>query len=146
MLQDKEAYLAGERAAMTRALQLILPSQQAIGMLSSGLQRLEARVQEEAGHSRQSQLATADCRSVMQASLRCLECCFRHSACQYACEANLYHTYKPHVWLCTSLSSTKLLSLYALCQHETVAFSTTANWLIWTISHTVLFLEAPETH
>lgn len=72
--QDRDAFVAGERAAMARALQLLLPSQQALGVLSSGLQRLEARIHEEAGHSRQSHLATADCRSVIQArcSLTCL--------------------------------------------------------------------------
>lgn len=64
--QDRDAYVAGERAAMARALQMLLPSQQAIGVLSSGLQRLEARVQEEAAHSRQAHLVTADARSVIQ--------------------------------------------------------------------------------
>lgn len=63
---DHEAYAAGERAAMGRALNMLLPSQQALGMLSGGLQRLEERVQEEAAHSRQAQVSTADARALIQ--------------------------------------------------------------------------------
>lgn len=51
---------------MAKALQLMLPTQQTLGMLSSSLQKLELRVHDEATHSRQTQLATADARSVVQ--------------------------------------------------------------------------------
>ena len=51
---------------MARSLQMMLPSQQAIGMLSGGLQRLEGRVQEESMHHRQTALATADAGAVAQ--------------------------------------------------------------------------------
>jgi len=43
--QDREAFVAGERAAMARSLQMMLPSQQALGALGNGLQHLEARMQ-----------------------------------------------------------------------------------------------------
>ena len=58
--------MAGERAAMARSLQMMLPSQQAIGMLGGGLQRLEGRMQEESMHHRQTALATADAGAVAQ--------------------------------------------------------------------------------
>lgn len=72
LLQDRDAFVAGERAAMARSLQMLLPSQQALGMLSGGLQRLEGQVQEESSQSRQTALATAEARATAQVS--CLAC------------------------------------------------------------------------
>ena len=51
---------------MGKALQMMLPSQQTLGMLASGLQRVEQRVHEESAHARQSQLVAADARALAQ--------------------------------------------------------------------------------
>lgn len=51
---------------MARSLQMLLPSQQALGMLSGGLQRLEAQVREDSLQARQAALATAEAKAVAQ--------------------------------------------------------------------------------
>ena len=64
--QDRDAYIAGERAAITRSLQMMLPSQQQLGALSSGLQKLEYMVSEEATRARHMQSATVELSTVAQ--------------------------------------------------------------------------------
>jgi hypothetical protein len=59
LLQDAAAYMAGERAALTRAFRDALPSQRALGGLSGAVSRIDVRLGEEAGHVRGLQGAAA---------------------------------------------------------------------------------------
>lgn len=43
-MQDRGTYMAGQSAALMEAFKLALPSQQALGSMGSGLQRLQAQV------------------------------------------------------------------------------------------------------
>ena len=45
---------------------MMLPSQQALGMLSGGLQRLEGQVQEESLQLRQATLSSAEAKAIAQ--------------------------------------------------------------------------------
>ena len=55
---DAQAYMAGERAAFMHAYQQALPAQQALGQLSTAVDAVRGRLQEEAAHWRQVQLQT----------------------------------------------------------------------------------------
>lgn len=51
---------------MTRSLQMMLPSQQQLGVLGSGLQRLEYMVSDESNRLRQMQAANIEISTVAQ--------------------------------------------------------------------------------
>lgn len=71
-LQDKAAFLAGERAALGRAFRESLPSQQALGALCNGVAQVSARMAEEAAVVRELQTGCADIGATVKARARTL--------------------------------------------------------------------------
>lgn len=65
--QDAAAYAAGERAALSRAFQLVLPGQQALGALQAGLAALRASAAADTAALRTTQIDLAGAAATLQA-------------------------------------------------------------------------------
>lgn len=65
-LQDRASYAAGVQAALLRAFQESLPSQQALGSLSSAVQRLQGQLDEERLHARRAETGLAEVSARLQ--------------------------------------------------------------------------------
>ncbi|CAL8463813.1 g3347 [Coccomyxa elongata] len=57
---EADSYMAGQRAALMEAFQLMLPGQQQLGSMASNLQRLQSQVNEERLHARQAEKNMAE--------------------------------------------------------------------------------------
>lgn len=75
--QDAAAYATGERAALTRAFQLALPGQQALGSLQAGLAALRSSVGADSAALRTAQANLAGTAATLQARAARLPSCVR---------------------------------------------------------------------
>ena len=85
LAQDAAAYAAGERAALTRAFQLALPGQQALGSLQAGLAALRSSVGADSAALRTAQANLAGTAATLQARAARLTSCVRRVRLWRAC-------------------------------------------------------------
>lgn len=107
-VQDRAAFLAGERAALGRAFRESLPSQQALGALCNGVAQVSARMAEEAAAVRQLQAGSADMGATMRARP---EACHAHPRVLgfYSTTCESYPSPHGLLWAIHSLPSHGLL-------------------------------------
>ncbi|BDA48931.1 hypothetical protein COCOBI_13-0400 [Coccomyxa sp. Obi] len=63
---EADSYMAGQRAALLEAFQLMLPGQQQLGSMASNLQHLQSQVNEERLHARQAEKNMAEVAAKVQ--------------------------------------------------------------------------------
>ena len=92
--QDAAAYAAGERAALTRAFQLALPGQQALGSLQAGLAALRSSVGADSATLRSAQANLAGTAATLQARAARLVSCFGRAGLSRACDVHCLQVFE----------------------------------------------------